>query len=343
MRSGYTWFACFLLALILTVSCKKKTPSDGINGNPYDSNYTQPVDTTHFFEYSILPSATDVAINSYNNGHEVMFDTALVPKNKLFVFLPGTTGTPYYYRLIVTKAAQMGYHAIGLMYPNSSDLYTAAGTNPDLMAFGKGRKEIFQGTDEITGVSVNASNCIKNRLLKLLVYLDYHYPNQHWGQYFANNNINWNKCVIAGHSQGGGEAFYIAKQVGVAKAISFSSIDWNSLLNQSAAWVTEASATPINAFYSFNAVRDQLFSITNVNTQLTQMGILPPPVSIDNVPPPYNNSHRLITNANAAVPTSVPNVFPDHNITSLDDFVPKDNTGKVVVYFDKAWEYLLAN
>jgi hypothetical protein len=339
MRFCNAWFAFLVLALTLTVSCKKKTPSDGINGNPSDSNYNQPIDTTHFFEYSILPSATDLAINSYNNGHEVMFDTSLVPKNKLFVFLPGTTGTPFYYRLIVTKAAKMGYHAIGLMYPNSSDLYTAAGTNPDLTAFGKGRKEIFQGTDEVTGISVNATNCIKNRLLKLLVYLDYHYPNQHWGQYFTNNNINWSKCVIAGHSQGGGEAFYIAKQVNVAKAISFSSIDWNSLLNQSAAWVTEPGATPISCFYSFNAVRDQIFSYANVETQLNEMGLSGSPVSIDNALSPYGNTHRLTTNASPA--TAV--LFPDHNITCLDSYVPKDNAGSVIANFEMAWEYLLSN
>ncbi len=341
MKLGKLYLYLLATVMMLVLSCKKKTPSDGINGNPNDSNYNQPVDTTHFFEYNILPSATDVAINSYNTAHQVMIDTSVAPKNKLFVFLPGTTGTPYYYRLVLKKAADMGYHAIGLMYPNGSDLYTAAASNPDLTAFGRGRKEIFEGTDEITGVNVNPSNSIKNRLYKLLVYLNAQYPNQHWAQYLQSSNIDWSKCVLSGHSQGGGHAFYIAKQVEVSRAISFSSIDWNSLLNQSASWVTDAGATPISAFYSFNGIRDQVFNIANVNTQLSQMGLQGPPASIDLMQPPYNSMHRLITNANAAVPTSVPNVFPDHNITCLDDFVPKDNTGIVLPLFDKAWEYLL--
>lgn len=333
-------FHLYLLAsaMMLVVSCKKKTPADGIYGPPIDSNYTIP---THFFEYSILPSATDAAINTFNSAHQVMIDTNVVPKNKLFVFLPGTTGTPYYYRLILKKAADMGYHAIGLMYPNGSDLYTAAATNPDLTAFGRGRKEIYQGTDELLGVSVNPTNSIKNRLYKLLVYLNDRYPNQHWSQYLQSNAVDWSKCVLSGHSQGGGHAFYMAKQVLVSKAISFSSIDWNSLLNQSASWVTDAGATPISAFYSFNGKRDQVFNIANVNTQLTQMGLQGSPSNIDSIVMPYNNTHRLITNANAAFPVNVPNIFPDHNITCLDEFVPKDNNGKALLTFDKAWEYLL--
>jgi len=343
MRFGNLFICLLTSVMMLAVSCKKKTPSDGINGNPTDSNYTAPNDTTHFFEYSILPSSTDVAINTFNNAHEVMIDTNVVPKNKLFVFLPGTTGTPYYYRLVLKKAAEMGYHAIGLMYPNGSDLYSAAASNPDLTAFGRGRKEIFEGTDEIFGVSVNPSNAIKNRLYKLLVYLNDRYPNQQWSQYLQSNTIDWSKCVLSGHSQGGGHAFYIAKQVAVSRAISFSSIDWNSLLNQSASWVTDAGATPISSFYSFNGIRDQIFNIANVNTQLTQMGLQGPPANIDLTQAPYNNVHRLVTNANAALPTTVPNVFPDHNITCLDDFVPKDNTGKVTLPFIKAWEYLLAD
>ncbi len=319
--------------LLSFFSCKKKETIIINNANNNNS------DTIKLYEYNVLPSSTNPFISSYNNEHEVCFDNRSTLLNKLFVFLPGTTGSPSYYKLIVKKAAALGYHAIGLTYPNNSDLYTSAATNSDLGEFGRCRQEIFDGTDQTAGVNVNTDNCIKNRLLRLLSYLQLTYPNQNWGQYIFNNDINWSKCVLAGHSQGGGHAFYIAKQVSVDRAISFSSIDWNSNLGASASWVSQPGATPISKFYSFNGIRDQIFAYGNVQTQLSEMGIQGPAVSIDSNMPPYNNSHMLTTAATPFISV----LFPDHNITCLDSYVPKDGVGNVISSFDKAWEYLLAN
>ena len=314
-------------------SCKKKETI--IINNPNNNN----ADTIKLYEYKILPSATNPDIITFNNEHEVCYDNRATLLNKLFVFLPGTTGSPSYYKLIVKKAASLGYHAIGLMYPNNSDLYTSAAASSDLGEFARCRQEIFDGTDQTTGVSVNSDNCIKNRLIRLLNYLQLHYPNQNWGQYILNNDVNWSKCVIAGHSQGGGHAFFIAKQVSVDKTISFSSIDWNSNLGASATWVSQTGASPVSKFYSFNGIRDQIFAYGNVQTQLTEMGLQGPAISIDSNMPPYSNTHMLTT---AATP-SISLLFPDHNITSLDSYVPKDGAGNVVASFDRAWEYLLMN
>jgi hypothetical protein len=322
------------ILLLSFLSCKKKNEVI-VNGNGNNNNG----DTIKLYEYNILPSSTNPNIISYNNEYEVCYDNRTTLLNKLFVFLPGTTGSPSYYKLIVQKASSLGYHAIGLMYPNNSDLYTSAAASSNLDEFGKCRQEIFDGSDQTSGVNVNADNCIKSRLYKLLIYLQSQYPNQNWGQYIINYEVNWSKCVIAGHSQGGGHAFYIAKQVLVDKAISFSSIDWNSSLSASASWVSQPGATPISKYYSFNGIRDQIFAYGNVQTQLTDMGLQGPAVSIDSNTPLYSNSHCLTTAATPAISL----LFPDHNITSLDSYVPKDANGKVITSFDKAWEYLLIN
>jgi hypothetical protein len=255
----------------------------------------------------------------------------------LFVFLPGTTGFPSVYKLIVNKAASLGYHAIGLMYPNNSDLYVASATSTDLSEFGKCRQEIFDGTDQTTGVSVNSANCIKNRLYKLLVALQQQHPTQNWQQFISGSEVNWSKLTIAGHSQGGGHALYIAKKVSVERAISFASIDWNNTLNQSASWVFETGSTPISKCYSFNSTRDQIFSYNNVVTQLADMGMTGPAVSVDDFTPPYSGSHTLTTAASPAISLLV----PDHNLICLDAYVPKTNTGAVVASFDRAWAYLI--
>jgi len=325
----------FFTVVLFCISCRKNKPDVINNNNTHtDTIHTSPL---QLFEYLILPSATNSAINTYNNAHEVLIDTRTVLQNKLFVFLPGTTGMPTAYKLIVKKAASLGYHSIGLMYPNSADIYTAAANSTDNSLFGKCRQEIFDGIDHTSGVSVDQNNCIQNRLLQLLLYLKNHYPTQHWEQFLPNNEIDWSKIIIAGHSQGGGHAFYIAKKVAVAKAIAFSSIDWNSSLGMSADWIFQTGATPINKYFSFNALKDQIFSYTNVVTQLNDLGLQGTAISIDTNNPPYNNTHTLTTNATPAFNL----LFPDHNITSLDTYVPKDVLGNESSSFANAWEYLL--
>lgn len=289
------------------------------------------------FEYSILPSLTNNAITSFNNEHYIYLDTRTTLKNKLFVFLPGTTGYPAVYKLIVKKAASLGYHSIGLMYPNNSDLYTASATSTDNTQFGKCRQEIFDGTDQTSGVNVNADNCIKSRLYKLLLYLQALHPDQNWQQYISNGEVDWSKCIVAGHSQGGGHAWYIAKQVSVERSISFSSIDWNSNLSQSAAWIFNPGATPVSKIYSINSTKDQIFSYANVQTQLADLGLTGPAVSIDNNASPYSDSHTLTTSAAPAINV----LFPDHNMTCLDAYIPKTTGGDVIPSIDAAWEYLI--
>ena len=320
--------SCFFLLLI---SCKKTSVTDSNNNGNNE--------TPQLFEYNVLPSSTNPAITAYNSEHFVSVDTRLTLRNKLFVFLPGTTGSPNFYKLIVKKAASMGYHAIGLMYPNSSDIYTASTASSDLLEFGRCRQEIFDGTNQTSGVSVDSNNCIKSRLYKLLQYLSIQHPNQNWQQFISNGEIAWANCVIAGHSQGGGHAFYMSKKVSVDRAISFSSIDWNSNLNQSADWVTSSGLTPTSKLYSFNGTNDEIFNYANVQTQLTDMNLIGAPINIDASIMPYQNSHRLITSATPGFNFIVPN----HNLTVLDQYVPKSTTGEVLSSFSNAWTYLLTN
>lgn len=320
------------------MSCQKNNDVAQSNGGTTDLSRV----TAQLYEYNILPSATNSSITSFNSAHEVCLDTRTTLKNKLFLFLPGTTGFPTAYKLIVKQAASLGYHAIGLMYPNDASIYTASNNDVTNTEFGKCRQEIFDGTNQTSGVTVDTNNCIKNRTYKLLVYLQQKYPTQNWSQFITNGQVNWSKIVIAGHSQGGGHAFYIAKKVAVDKAICFSSIDWNSALNTSAAWVTQTGLTPVSKFYSFNGTSDEIFNYTNVQTQLSDMGILGSPVSIDSNAPPYTTSHRLITSATPAISIAP---FPNHNLTCLDMSVPKTSltSGTVTIAFINVWNYLLTN
>jgi hypothetical protein len=319
--------------VLFLVSCSK-TDNSGISDATLDDRAAGKL-----FEYFIYPSATNSNIVLYNNPHYVYLDTRVTAKNKLFVFLPGTSGFPSVYKLIEKKAAALGYHSIGLMYPNGSEIYTASGANPDNTSFGRCRQEIFDGTDQTLALIVNADNCIRGRLTRLLQYLSAQYPTQNWGQYLLNGQVDWSKVILAGHSQGGGHAFYISKKVSLSKAISFASIDWNTYYNSSAAWIFDAGLTPVSKMYSFISTKDQIFAYANVQTQLNNLGIPGTATSIDNTASPYGSTRRLITSATPALNLLV----PDHNITCLDQYVPKTSTGAVARNFDNAWAYLLNN
>ena len=321
-----------LIFILVFISCKKENETGGGTANNNGAG-------NQLIASTVTPSATNPQIASYNNPHYVYLDTRVTPKNILFVFLPGTSGFPSVYTLIAKKAANLGYHSIGLMYPNGSELYIASGTNPDNTSFGRCRQEIFEGSDQSAALNINLDNSIKGRLTKLLEYLRSQNPNQNWGQYLINGQVDWSKIIIAGHSQGGGHALYISKKVSLHKAISFASIDWNAFLGQSASWIFDTGATPVSKLYSFNSINDQIFSYTNVQTQLNDLGLPGNPVSIDNASPPYQNSHRLITSARPAINVLV----PDHNLICLDQYIPKTQNGNVIPSIDSAWTYLLNN
>jgi hypothetical protein len=313
--------------IFLFTACSNDDENTGGGGDPVGQ----------LFEYRITPAATNPVITQFNNEHFVYLDTRVTRKNKLFVFLPGTSSAPFFYTEILKKSAYWGYHAIGLMYPNGSDLYIASTLSPDDTQFSRCRLEIFSGVNQTTGVNVDADNSINNRLVKLLQYLQQQHPDQNWQQFLNGSNVNWGMVTVAGHSQGGGHAWYISKIAAVDRAISFSSIDWNSLLNKSAAWISQPGTTPVSKVYSFNSPADQIFAYANLQTQWADFGLTGPVVNIDSASQPYSNSHTLITRSTPALTVFV----PDHNITCLDAYVPRAASGDISTPFIRAWEYLV--
>jgi hypothetical protein len=320
-----------LLCLAATsfFACKKSDP-------PAPEPIPYPV--AALYQYNVLPSATHAAITVFNNEHFACLDTRVTAKNKLFIFFPGTSGTPAFYKTIVQKAAALGYHAIGLMYPNNSDLYIASASSLNNNLFGLCRSEIFTGADVTTGVTVNTENCIRTRLIKLLQYLQQQNPWQNWQQFLSGTaDVNWSKCLLSGHSQGGGHAAYIGKQVSVDRVIVFSSIDWNGLLNKSANWVSAPGATPVNKYYNFFHPADEIFNWSNARQQFVDAAVPGLPVNTDSVSAPYNSSNNLYTRTTPGLAVFVPN----HNVTCLDLYLPLNGSGQLPGTFTAAWEYLL--
>lgn len=305
-------------------------------GGGAGASVTTPASLPPSVERDILPASTDTQIDTAKEAHVTLNPSPnLPPANKLFVFLPGTSGIPTYYRLIVRSGAAHGFHSIGLNYPNDEAVGVTCLTE-DTSCFWDVRREVITGADHSNLVSVNVANSITNRIAKLVTYLDANHPDEGWGQFVNGGTPVWSKIVIAGHSQGGGHAGVMTRLFNLSRAVYFSSPpDWSSRANAPASWTTFPSLTPTAAQFGFGNVDDTLVAYPKLTAIWQAMGLtaLGAAVSVDKNTT-YSGSHLLIT----SVPGSGNIISPTHGSTVLDTATPKDANGNPV--FDSAWAYL---
>jgi hypothetical protein len=217
--------------LLIAFSCSKKPQNPPVimpPNDPPDSTVIPdpPVVKDTAVEYFVAPLQTDAAINEALDSHFVSVKEKSTLKNILFIFLPGSYAKPVQYKAIVRKAADLGYHAIGLMYPDDKPVNNFCANTNDTTCHRRARLEIVDGVDRSPNVTISPANCIVNRVHKLLVYLNTHHPAQHWGQFLTGDSVNWNMVIMGGHSQGGGNAAVMGRYYPLKKVIMFSMMDW---------------------------------------------------------------------------------------------------------------------
>jgi hypothetical protein len=295
-------------------------------------------------ERDVLPSATDPAIDTFSDAATSLLHVAInpsvsvAPKNKLFVFLPGSGSNPTRYRLILRTGASQGYHCIGLMYPNNPSVDSLCGGSTDVDCWTKVRSEIITGTDTTALVSVNRANSLENRLIKALQYLNAQFPTEGWGQFLSSGNIAWNLIHAAGHSQGGGHAAFLAKYHDMARVSYFASPgDYDSVRARPAAWYDLPNVTAASKMFGFVHQQDTLVTPTLAQTTWTYLGMSGTSfVTVENSAPPYGNSQRLTTNL---IPQSTAPPSPYHSATIADPYVPLE-ADNLTPKYRAAWIYM---
>ncbi len=288
-----------------------------------------------------LPSATDPAITQFNNSHYAVVDPANTNQGRLVLFLPGTGATPALYRAFPTNAANLGFHALGLMYLNGDAINSLCASNAplDADAAGNARLEVIDGTNRVSFLSVDRTNCIENRLLKALQYLQANYSTRGWGQFYSNNTVLWNKVIVCGHSQGGGMAAILAKTRRVNRCIVFTDMDWWVASNRPYNWMSATSATPASLWYLFAHERDQFLDfgemqISAAALDVTRYGAY---VQVESSgSPTFSNRHFLSTNLDPS--TNQPASY--HGCPVVDAATPLQADG-VTPVFKPVWDYLL--
>lgn len=261
---------------------------------------------------SILPSATDAAIKTFDNPHWIYVNRHIVVEHKpdlaqdrqeLYLFIPGTheKGNPRGKGpfAFCDFAADLGYHVVVLAYPDEIPASVCRNDiNPK--AFEEFRMAIIQG-GRSKHISVERSESIENRLVKLLQHLGKIRPKENWGQFLnEDGTIKWESIAVGGQSQGGGHAALIAIKHRVARVICTGAPkDYDQKRNVPAAFYREESATPKGCFFAFNHRQDYTGDTSPAqllrNLKALELDAFGPPADVDTEAFPYRHARILMT------------------------------------------------
>lgn len=267
------------------------------------------------------------------------------PRNQLFLFFPGTNGKPEQYTEIIDFAASLGYDALALTYVNwfSLNREVCNGTT-DPTCFERSRREILEGVDLNTRLvlAFDEADSIQGRLVSLLQWLAANRPGERWGDYLDNGQPYWRNTVVAGHSQGGGHAGFIAKNHLVERCILISAADWVGEQSDLANWLYWPSATPAKRIYGFTHLQDIAPSITISRQAWEAYGLdaFGTEVVADDLVSfvDFSESHRVTT---SRIPGNGPNPVNFHNAPAVDAALPRDGLGNNLL--ENIWTYLMTH
>lgn len=280
-------------------------------------------------ERDISPAATGPGIAGTTGDHFVINPVPDVPaRGRLFVMLPGSGGTPAFYRLIVRTGAARGYHAIGLAYANAEAVNVLCAGSPDPECTARVRREILFGEPASALVDVDRANSVAGRLAALLAWLERLHPAEGWGQFLVGGQPDWSRITLAGHSQGGGHAAFLAKSVLLDRAVMFASPGDGAGPGTLAPWLYLPNSTPADRLYGFIHTADDAVPLQRALNAWAAMGMAAfgPPVSVDGRVPPFAGTRQLTTGASPR-PDPTGTLSETHGATVVDLVTPRDASG----------------
>jgi hypothetical protein len=256
----------------------------------------------------------------------------------LLLFLPATRARPADYQRFLTTALGDGYHVLGLDYWNLGK--TLSGTcEADPHCYGKVQRNRFDGTRQSDFSDVSPAGSIVSRFRDAIAHLDDVDPKGGWGRFVtADTDIAWQDVVVAGHSQGGGEAAYIAHIRPVLGALMFSS-PVESLGPAHAAWMDRPGRTPASRMYAIDDVRDVFgprirgsWRVLGLDAPATEGG-QPGPWRTDTAAPPDGwVPHAILTDIRVGSPA-------ESHSRIIKDTTPLDAAGQPRL--QGLWQWLL--
>ena len=218
-------------------------------------------------------------------------DTRVAPQGRLVIWMMGYSA-PLFERL-----SGYGLHAIRVHYANG--WFSKFGKEPppaDTQFLGKIRLEAATGEDFSDVVSIPKPDGMAERALQFVKWLAKANPPGRWDQFLTadGSGLRWDRVTMAGASHGATTSARFAKHQRVDRVVLFC-----GPRDQYETWQALPSATPTNRYFAFSHVLDGGWTGHHYDRSWEMMGLQScgPVVDVDRVPPPFENSRRLITAA----------------------------------------------
>lgn len=275
-----------LLTFGLLISCKKDTHLAKDVMQHLNAQSIQ-IEAIPLLQHSVQPNVTDTAITTNTNNSPLQ--TAYLPanvssrKDKLFIFIPGTGGTPSGFDKIISAAANAGYYSFGIAYSNLTAIEKLAGDNPNDTTVEDILEEYLSGNNVSAKVNVSRANSFENRIIKMISYMDSLYPTEDWKRFLnSNKTLIWKKISVAGHSQGSDHAMYMSKKRTLLSAGFFSG-PGNFRLSNGAypSFMQARGLTSLNNISGFTHKDDPVRVWSDVKKTWQTLGLLKLPESVD--------------------------------------------------------------
>lgn len=188
--------------------------------------------------------------------HHVLIP-ASTAKSPLVVFMPGSRMEPDKHQIVLEAAAYAGFRTIGLSYDNTRKTSEACDGSTDDCdgdcnnnCHENVRREVLLGNTTTTCRDVHREDSVLVRLYRLLDALHTMYPMAGWDAYFTHteeeiefDDITWSNIIVAGFSQGAGEAALISMDTLVEGVVMIEGPGDTCDADQAATWLSGPDAS----------------------------------------------------------------------------------------------------
>ncbi len=296
-----------------TTSGDTMADSSGDTTSGVDEGPNVDVSDPQLYEFEIDPAEVDPSVVENLEIQFAHLDTRAEPIGTLVIFLSGFTNTPSSWRNHGRQIAGHGFHVVEPDYSNDWSCGGAGGTcSVDT------RWEALMGEDVSEIIDISRADSAEGRVVAMLRHLEQIHPGGDWGWYLEDDDtLRYEHIIIAGISHGAASTGLYATRRPFQRAVMHSG-GWNA--------VDETSATPVDAFWGLTHVDDKQHP--GHLSAWESAGMLGMPTVIEDVPPPYDGSHRLVA--------TTPNGYPHCSVCVSGDS-PMDGDQFV---FDPAWRQM---
>ncbi|MBV1861623.1 MAG: hypothetical protein KUG77_24605 [Nannocystaceae bacterium] len=271
------------------------------------------VSDPQLYEFELDPAELDATVVDNLEVQFAHLDTRAEPIGKLVIFLSGYTNTPSSWRDHGRQIAGHGFHVIEPDYAND---WTCDGGSPTCST--DSRWEALVGEAISDAIDISRADSAEGRVVTMLRHLEQAHPGGDWAWYLNDDDsLRYEHIVIAGISHGASSTGLYATRRPFSRAVMHSGGWWD---------VDASTMTPVSEFYGLTHVDDAQHP--GHLDAWDSAGLSGDPAVIEELEPPYGDSHRLVA--------TTPNGYP-HCSVCVSGNSPLEGDAYL---FDPAWRYM---